>query len=421
MGQKNVEFIAVGTELLLGQIANTNAQWFSEQLNAYGFNMYHHTVVGDNLSRVKDVFIQAQNRSDIVIVSGGLGPTEDDLTREAFQAMTNLSIRHDEQALRKITAYFDKQGTRMTTNNQRQARIFTSATVLENKLGMAPGMRLIYNGVLWVFLPGVPREIKQIASDDVIPYLAQSMSDNERIESRVIKCIGIGESMLEDTLGDLIQQQTNPTIALLAQQDGITIRLTVKATSQQSAQAKLDGLTEKIEDRIRPYIYGYNDDTIERKIIQLLQNSHQTIAAAESITGGGFTHKLIQEEGASAVCPGSIVSYGTEIKRELLGIPEQLIETDGVISEQCAIQMAKNICTVMQSSLGISFTGVAGPSTTEGKEIGTTYISIYCVDGTYIVRHFVFSGTRQAIQRQAVLKGCELLLNFLLKEDNLRT
>lgn len=415
MVQKNVEFIAIGTELLLGQIANTNAQWFSEQLNAYGFNMYHHTVVGDNLNRVKDVFIQAGDRSDIIIVSGGLGPTEDDLTREAFEAMSNLPIKTDERALRKIQSYYEKQGTQMTANNKRQARIFETAVVLENKYGMAPGMRLEHGGVLWVFLPGVPREMKQIALEDVIPYLAEQMSDNQMIESRVIKCIGIGESKLEDLLHDLIEYQTNPTIALLAQHDGMTIRLTVKATSNQDAQMKLDDVTHMIKDRIARHIYGYNDDTIERKIIQLLKDSNQTIAAAESMTGGGFTQKLIQEDGASAVCPGSIVSYGTEIKRDILGISEELIETDGVVSEQCAKQMAENVSRHMQTSLGISFTGVAGPSTTEGKEVGTTYISIYSQNGPTIVRHFAFTGTRQSIQKQAVLKGFELLFTFLSK------
>lgn len=415
MDQKRTEFIAVGTELLLGQIANTNAQWFSEQLTAYGFNMFHHTVVGDNLQRVKDVFMQAQERSDVVIVSGGLGPTEDDLTRESFQAMSNLSLIYDDDAMEKISTFYKKQSLEMTDNNKRQARIFKNAKVLQNKQGMAPGMLVTHKDVLWIFLPGVPTEMKQIATDEVFPYLIRQMSAYEMIESRVLKCIGIGESTLEEELIDVIEQQDNPTIALLSENDGITIRLTVKAANKEQAENKLNQMSQLIYERVGQYIYGSGNDTIERKIIQLLENKGYTISAAESLTGGAFTNTLIKEAGASNVCPGSIISYGTNIKQDVLQISHEIIEQHGVVSESCAVEMAKQVSKRMDTILGISFTGVAGPSTIEGKEVGTTFISIYANNEQKMVRKFIISGDRQSIQRKASMKGFELLYHYLME------
>lgn len=418
MEQKRTEFIAVGTELLLGQIANTNAQWFSQQLASYGFNMFHHTVVGDNLQRVKDVFKQAQNRSDIVIVSGGLGPTEDDLTREAFQEMSDLPLDYDEHALSVIRGFYKKQGIEMPSNNTRQARVFSGAHICKNKHGMAPGMILTFEHVRWMFLPGVPAEMKQIAEDDVFPYLIREMSHFEIIESCVIKCIGIGESTLEEKLKDLIQQQTNPTIALLAQDEGMTIRLTVKSTSKEEADVKMMHMTRQICDRIGEYVYGFNDDTIAKRVIQLLANNEETISAAESLTGGAFTNHLIQEKGASVVCPGSIVTYDTRIKRDVLCVPPKIIEEEGVVSESCAREMAKQISARMNTTIGIAFTGVAGPERLEGEEVGTTFISIYSKFRKSITKKYVFSGSRTAIQKKSVMKGFELLYHYLTYTTN---
>ncbi|HLR15390.1 MAG TPA: competence/damage-inducible protein A [Bacillota bacterium] len=413
MEQKRTEFIAVGTELLLGQIANTNAQWFSHQLASYGFNMFHHTVVGDNLQRVKDVFMQAQKRSDIIIVSGGLGPTEDDLTREAFQEMSHLPLDYDEHTMSNIQAFYKKQGIIMPSNNNRQARVFSGAYICNNKHGMAPGMILTFKNVKWIFLPGVPTEMKQMAEDDVFPYLIQEMSEYEVIESRVIKCIGIGESTLEERLKDLIQHQTNPTIALLAQEDGMIIRLTVKSSSKEEADEKIIHMTRNICNRIGEYVYGFDEDTIAKRVIQLLANNEKTIAAAESLTGGAFTNQLIKVEGASVVCPGSMVTYDTRIKRDVLHVPSEVIEEEGVVSEACALEMAKQISARMNTTLGISFTGVAGPERLEGNEVGTTYISIYSNAGDSIVRKYVFSGNRTAIQKKSVMKGFEMLYHYL--------
>src|SRR5690625_1193594 len=215
------EIIAVGTELLLGQIANTNAQWLSKELAKYGINVYQHVVVGDNLSRVLNAFKLAHERSDIIIVTGGLGPTDDDMTREAFQAMTGMEVIEHTASMEKIKAFFEKQKSVMTPNNRRQARVFEGAEVLHNQTGMAPGMITTYEGKTWVFLPGVPREMKSLSRNDVFPYLQKLTGQEEIIQSTILKFIGIGESALEHDLQDLIKEQFNPTIAPLAQSDGV--------------------------------------------------------------------------------------------------------------------------------------------------------------------------------------------------------
>lgn len=413
MQQKKAEIIAIGTELLLGQIANTNAQWLSEQLALHGINTFYHTVVGDNPQRVQSVFQQAQKRSDIMIVSGGLGPTEDDMTREAFQAMSNIPLEEHEPSLKKMHEYFKNQQMEMTPNNQRQARVFTNAIVLENKVGMAPGMIVPYQGKTWVFLPGVPREMKQMARDDVFPYLMEKTDQQAIIQSMLLRFIGIGEAKLEYELKDMIENQTNPTIALLAQQNGLVIRLTVKETSQKAAKKRLEETKNKIVERVGSFMYGVNEEVIEKKIIEKLMDEKESLAAAESVTGGLFTDKLISVDGASAVCPGGIICYDQSIKETLLNIPTELIEKHGVISKQCALAMAKNITQKMNTNIGMGFTGVAGPKTIENKEVGTVYIAIYHRSGEQRVEKYTFLGDRNVIRNRAVLKGFEMLYQFL--------
>lgn len=413
MKQINAEIVAVGTEILLGQIANTNAQWISQKLALNGVNVLFHSVVGDNLTRVHDEFKQAANRSDVIIVTGGLGPTDDDLTREAFQLLSGLSIGEHKESMDKISAYFDKQKVTMTPNNKKQARVFEDATAIENKVGMAPGMILNHDDKMWVFLPGVPKEMKQLFSDGVLPYI-QSLSDETTvIESSMLQFIGIGESQLEHELKDIIAAQTNPTIAPLAQTEGVALRLTAKANSRDQAKELIAKTQQIIEDRVGSYLYGIDDETIEQKVFQLLKEQGKTVAAAESLTGGMFTERLIGVIGASSVCLGGIVCYDTNVKEKLLQVPTHITRNSGVISAECADSLATNIRSVIGSSLGISFTGVAGPDSVEGQPVGTVYIGIVDATGEKQLEKFVFHGNRQTIRKKAVWKGFELLFNFL--------
>lgn len=416
--QYKSEIIAVGTELLLGQIANTNAQWLSAELAKYGINVYQHVVVGDNLSRVQHAFQLAQSRSDIIIVTGGLGPTDDDMTREAFQSMTGLKLVEHTPSMEKIKVFFEKQNAVMTPNNRRQARVFEGAEVLNNRVGMAPGMITTFEGRTWVFLPGVPREMKSLARNDVFPYLQKWTGQEEIIQSTILKFIGIGESALEHDLKDLIEKQENPTIAPLAQNDGVVVRLTAKAGSIEEVNQFIDDTKNKILKRVGTFFYGADEETIERRVFAMLKNQSLTLAAAESVTGGLFTEKLIAVEGASQVCRGGVVSYDINVKQNLLGVSEKTIQAYGTVSEACAMEMASNVAKQLDSDIGISFTGVAGPAESEGKPVGTVFIAICDRGENRMNRMFSFQGDRNSIRRRAMLKGFELLLNFLKGKEN---
>jgi len=413
VSEQRAEIIAIGTELLLGQIANTNAQWLSSELSSRGINTLHHTVVGDNLSRVINVFKQAAERSNIIIVSGGLGPTEDDMTREAFQVLTELKMYEYEPAMQTIEQFYEAQDTPMPINNRRQARVFEGATVINNETGMAPGMIVEAIGSTWIFLPGVPREMKTMSLNSVFPYLLGQSAESMVIRSKVLKFIGIGESKLEEDLKDLIQAQTNPTIAPLAQDDGVIIRLTAKDTTEAEAFEKIESLQHSILERVGSYYYGADDDTIEGKVFQLLQQKKVRVASAESLTGGKFIERLISFPGASQISPGAVVCYDSQVKINTLNVRSETIKNDSAVSEACALEMASNVRDVLKADIGISFTGEAGPFTKEERPTGTVYIAIVTNSGYSFVEKFLFQGDRTMIRHRATLKGYELLFNYL--------
>lgn len=405
----SAEIVAVGTELLLGQISNTNAQWISEKLADVGIHVYFHSVVGDNLERVKDVFQQAARRSDIVLVTGGLGPTDDDLTREAFQKMTGFETIEDKNSMEKIEAFFKKNNREMTANNRKQSLVFEGANVYSNQVGMAPGMNIAYQGVQWFFMPGVPKEMKSIMEQSVLPDLKAMFSLSTTIRSRMLRFIGIGESQLEHDLHELIEQQSNPTIAPLAAEGEVALRLTAKAESEQEAFRLISETEKKVFSIVEKYYYGQDEETLSGKIIQLLKDKNWKIAAAESLTGGKFSDSLISVPGASEAFNGSVVSYTAEAKINLLRVPATVIETEGTVSGGCAKEMAVNIKQLTGSEFGISFTGVAGPDSIEGKEVGTVYIALHTMTGDTVINRYQISGDRETIRNRAVKKGLELL------------
>lgn len=407
------EIIAVGTELLLGQITNTNAQWMAEQLAMQGVNTYYHTVVGDNLNRLVDTLAIAKSRSDVIIITGGLGPTEDDISREAFQQLSHLNIVEEPISMQKIAAFFEQQGTEMTPNNKRQARVFEDSQVLHNKYGMAPGNIVEHENNSWIFLPGVPREMKQLFQDDVIPHLKQ-LNGEMLIQSKVLRFTGVGESALEHQIQHLIKNQTNPTIAPLAQKDGVTIRLTAKAKTYEEIDQLLNQAKIKILEEVGQHFYGVDDETIEEKVFQLLEKHTKSISSAESLTGGLFANKLVSLNGTSSVYKGSVICYDKNVKQHVLNITKEVIDNEGTVSAVCAEQLAKNITTALDTSIGISFTGVAGPDTLEDKAVGTVYIGLYDSETGYSeTKQCYFSGDRAQIRYRSVLKGYELLLHYL--------
>ena len=411
--QYKAEILAVGTELLLGQIANTNAQWISEQLALYGINVYNHVVVGDNLTRVADTFKQAHERSDIIIVTGGLGPTEDDLTREAFQAICHIPIIEHGPSMKKIEDWFKRTGWQMTPNNRRQARVFETATVLLNRQGMAPGMIVQYEERTWIFLPGVPREMKAMFKEDILPYLYKLTGKEQMIRSTILKFLGIGESALEHELQDVIREQTNPTIAPLATDDGIIIRLTAKADSEEGLDTLLAEAKSAVLLKVGDYFVAENDETIEQVIIEQFKEQQLTIAAAESLTGGKFTDRLISVPGASEVVQGGVVCYSPAVKIGVLEVPEQVIEEKGTVSEACALSLARNVREKLQSTVGISFTGIAGPNEVEGKQVGTVYIGLSVAGEEDKAFGFQLQGDRNTSRNRAVMKGLELIFKYV--------
>ncbi|MFC7392614.1 competence/damage-inducible protein A [Scopulibacillus cellulosilyticus] len=409
----NAELIAVGSELLLGQIANTNAQFISEQLAALGINVYFHTVVGDNPERLKMAVNQAESRADLIIFTGGLGPTKDDLTKETIAEMVGKPLVYDQDALDSIMAYFKKTGREMTENNRKQALVIEGSHILKNRHGMAPGMVTKAKGRIYILLPGPPSEMRPMYTDFVNPYLSKHYS--EHIVSKVLRFFGIGESALETKIIDLIEQQTNPTIAPLAKESEVTLRLTAKHRSKEEAERMISETEALINKRVGQYLYGYGETQLHEVAFNLLKKHNQTISAAESLTGGLFSQMITDFPGASSVLNGSVVCYTNRVKETQVNVPGSLLETDGAVSEACAEVMAKNIRNLCGSDLGISFTGVAGPGQSEGNEAGTVYIGLADQNQVKSFK-YQFSGTRAAVRTKTAKTGFDLIRRYLLNK-----
>lgn len=408
----NAEIIAVGSELLLGQITNTNARFLSEELAKIGINVYYHTVVGDNPGRLKKAIETAQSRADLIVFSGGLGPTKDDLTKEMIAKTLGVGLVKDEQAMQLIEQFFRKRSMPMTPNNRKQANVLAGSTVLPNDTGLAPGMALKKDGKIYMLFPGPPSELEPMFVRYGRPYLLNELNKVEKIESRVLRFFGIGEAVLETELEDLIDRQTNPTIAPLAGDGDVTVRLTAKEDSDKKRKEMLDALEKEILQRVGSYFYGYDDTNIMQELARLLKEKNLTIAVAESLTGGLFQEKATAIPGASQWFKGGIVSYTNDVKINVLKVKEETINSDGAVSDTCATEMAKNVKTLLGADIGISFTGVAGPDPSEGKEPGTVYCGIAA--GKEPPKSFLFklAGNREAIRRRAVNHGAW----FALKE-----
>jgi nicotinamide-nucleotide amidase len=410
----NAEIIAVGSELLLGQIVNSNAQFISKNLADIGVNVYYHTVVGDNEKRLASAVQTAASRSNLLIFTGGLGPTKDDLTKETIARVFNKELVHDEDSLKYIIHYFAQTNRQMTENNKKQALIIKDATVFPNENGMAPGMAFMNDGIVCLLLPGPPSEMKPMFQKYAMPFLLTKMDVQTRLYTRVLKFFGIGESILETKLQDLIDKQTNPTIAPLASEHEVTIRLTAAHKDKEIAMKLLDEAESEIVKRTASYFYGYEEDTLEKQAMDSLLKSNATVASAESLTGGLFGSILTDLPGSSAVFKGGIIAYSNELKQKLLSVPDSLIKEHGVVSEECAEWMAKHIKILAKTDYGISFTGVAGPDQQEEKPVGTVFVGIAGPLETKVFS-LKLAGTRKSIREKTVKHGF-YLLNQLVKE-----
>lgn len=414
----NAEIIAVGSELLLGQIVNTNAQFLSKQLAHIGINVYHHTVVGDNPTRLKTALEIAEGRADLIIFTGGLGPTKDDLTKETIAAHLGSELVHDEQALRSIEQYFQRVNRIMPPNNRKQALILAGSHILPNDHGMAPGMILTNNQHTYMLLPGPPFEMEPMYTEYGERALLNLLEANEKIVSRVLRFFGIGESQLETEIEDLIDGQENPTIAPLATDGEVTIRLTAKHQSEETALNLIKQTEEKILARVGEFLYGYDATSLMNELFHLLQEQDLTIACAESLTGGMFQERMTALPGAGDVFKGGVVCYATEVKNKVLHVKKEITDTDGVVSRACAAELAVNVKDLIKTNIGLSFTGVAGPSEQEGKPVGLVYIGIAINDQPVHVEKLQLAGTRDGIRERTVKYGCYFLLKYLKDAQN---
>ncbi|TYP54312.1 competence/damage-inducible protein A [Thermosediminibacter litoriperuensis] len=410
------EVISVGTELLLGQITNTNARIISRQLQEIGVDVYYHTSVGDNSERLLEVFHTAWNRSEAIILTGGLGPTQDDLTKETIASYLNLRLVLDEPSLARIREYFEKRDREMPENNLKQALVPEGAIAIPNDKGTAPGVLLERDGRIVVMLPGPPFEMEPMLKAYVIPFLSKKSSGV--IFSRVLKFYGIGESMLEERIKDLIEGQTNPTIAPLAKMGEVTLRITAKAGSIKEAMDMIAPVELKITERVGEYLYAYDDEKVEEIVAGLLLKLNKTIAIAESCTGGLVSHKLTEVPGISKSLDRAIVSYSNRAKEELLFVKRGTLEKYGAVSEQTALEMADGVRRSSQTDLGLSITGIAGPEGgTAAKPIGLVYIAYSDASGCAVERH-LFSGNRSEIKEKAANAALHLLRKSLLKSGD---
>jgi nicotinamide-nucleotide amidase len=414
----NAEIIAVGSELLLGQIVNTNARFISQQLAGLGINVFYHTVVGDNPDRLKSAIEMAENRSKIIIFTGGLGPTKDDLTKETIARHLGKQLVMDEAALESIELFFKRINRMMTENNRKQALVLEGSQVLPNDHGMAPGMVVSGENHTYMLLPGPPKEMEPMFLHYGAKALSSKAQSNEKIVSRVLRFFGIGEAALETEIMDLIDAQSNPTIAPLAGDGEVTLRLTAKHTDENIALTMLDDVEAKISQRVGEFLYGYDHTSLLAELTKMLKDRKLTITAAESLTGGMFQQELTSISGASTVFKGGVVCYSNEVKLQVLQVKQETLDKHGAVSEQCAHELAENATRIFGTDIGISFTGVAGPSEVEGKPVGTVYIGMAMKGMPTRVEKLTLGGTREAIRNRAVKYGSYFILRNLKESQN---
>ena len=415
------EIIAVGTEILTGQIVNTNAQFLSEKLAEIGVDVYFQTAVGDNETRLISLLEIAQKRSNLVILTGGLGPTEDDLTKQTLAQFLGRHLTFDAQAQAKLDDFFaHRPDYARTPNNERQAQIVEGSIPLSNETGLAVGGMIEVDGVTYVVLPGPPSELKPMVLNELLPRL----TTGAKLYSRVLRFFGIGESQLVTILSDLIEEQTDPTIAPYAKTGEVTLRLSTKATSQDEAQKALDNLEEKILARqnfegvaLKDICYGYGEEaSLASVVVEELKKKKQTITAAESLTAGLFQATLANFSGASTIFKGGFVTYSLEEKAKMLDIPKVELEEYGVVSAFAAEKMAEQARLKTQSDFGISLTGVAGPDSLEGHPVGTVFIGLSQASGTEVIQVNIAGRSRADVRKIAVMHAFNLVRKALLSD-----
>ena len=406
------EILAVGTELLLGDTLNTNAQYLSKELAGLGVAVYHQTVVGDNPARLKKAYAEAFERADVVITSGGLGPTKDDLTKEIGAEYFGKKLELVPEAFEVLKSHFSRMRRPMTQNNEKQAHFPVGSTIIPNSNGTAPGCIIEENGKILIMLPGPPRELVPMFEETVAPYLRER-TDGMYV-SRILRICGVGESSAEEMIKDLIEAQSNPTIAPYAKTNELTFRVTASAHTEEEAQKLMEPTIKELYNRFGDNIYGEGKETsLAQVVVNKLIEKNMTIAVAESCSGGMVASAIVDIAGSSKVFMEGVVTYSNESKIKRLGVKAKTLEKFGAVSEETAEEMAAGVAKSAGTNIGIGITGIAGPDGgSEEKPVGLVYIGI-CINGKTEVREFKYSGNRQRIRGRAVTSTFDTLRRLI--------
>lgn len=412
------ELISVGTEILLGNIVNTNTQYLSEQCALFGLSVYHHVTVGDNRERLEEAIETALKRADIVLLTGGLGPTEDDLTKEACARVMEFALEEDQHTKERLVAYFQNSIYKeIPENNWKQALVPAGAAVLDNDNGTAPGLILEKDGKAAILLPGPPGELKPLFENQVAPYLEKLQP--EVIRSQMIKICGPGESQVETRILDLIAKQDNPTIAPYAKTAQVHLRVTARAADEEEAKKLLKPVVKEIKSRFEDDVFTTKEEeTLEMAVVRLLKKYGLTVTTAESCTGGLLAGRLVNVPGVSEVFREGFITYSNKAKRKFLDVSKSTLKKYGAVSAQTAKEMAAGGVFAADSDVCVAITGIAGPDGEGEKPVGLVYIACYMKEKVK-VEEYHFKGNREKIREQSVIKALDLLRRSIL--DNYRS
>ncbi len=412
-----VELISIGTEILLGDIINTNAAYLAKELANIGCNVYRQSVIGDNPIRLEKALEYAFNENDVVITTGGLGPTEDDLSKNIVAKYFSEKLIFNQDIYDKIAEYLNTN--QLSSNNAKQAYIFENGIIVDNEFGTAPGLILEKNNKIIIMLPGPPREMKPMWINKIKPYLMQK--SNQVFVSKYVRLFGIGESRLELELKEILDSQDNPTLALYAKNSEVLIRITANAKDKEECLSLIDSKIKQL-DIVKEYIYSIEDDATEESILhkkvgeELIKNQ-LTISVSESLTGGYLSNLIVENSGISSCFKGSIVAYDNEVKKNELNVSQEILNNYGAVSEQCAYEMVKNTQLKFKTDIALSTTGIAGPTGgSEHKPVGLVYIGIYYL-GNIEVFKYQFYGNRNLIKERASKEALNLVRKKLVKKE----
>jgi nicotinamide-nucleotide amidase len=408
------EIIGIGTEILLGQIVNSNAGEISARLADTGIDVLNHQAVGDNVGRIADAIRLALSRADVVVLTGGLGPTGDDVTRHGIAEALGRPLRRHAEVEEFLREKFRRLGRDMPESNLVQCDVPEGARYVLPDRGTAPGLVLELDGGKRLYaVAGVPAEMREMLEGTIIPELS-ALAGEGAIVSRVVRVVGVAEASVGELLDDLFQGSSNPTVAYLASEGEVRVRVTAKASTREEAQALIAPVEQEVRSRLGDRVVGVDDETLESAVGRMLVQSKLTVACAESLTAGGLASRLADVAGASGYLAGAVVAYAPEAKRRVLGVSEETLSKDGMVSETCALEMARGVRELFEADVGVSTTGVAGPEELEGHPPGELWVAV-ASEGREEARHFRAPGDRAQVRRWAQVQALDLLRKHLLR------